>query len=177
MRQRTDDEILKDLKDWPVRNIYVESGVRLIEQLRQLVAEKETQRINWMDAYARQGDSAMEEITNLRQRVAELEAERDAYERALDSVEDQITGLKETRNRVTAERDEALNKLEMAEACLAGDNALITGLKAERDAALNESARLRQYIHDDNEQVAITKAALHRAREIYKTEAGLREAA
>ena len=44
MRQRTDDEILEDLKDWPVRNIYVERGVRLIEQLRHRVAELENER-------------------------------------------------------------------------------------------------------------------------------------
>lgn len=43
MRQRTDDEILEDLKDWPVRNIYVKRGVRLIEQLRKRVAELEKQ--------------------------------------------------------------------------------------------------------------------------------------
>ena len=47
MRPRTDDEILEDLKDWPVRNIYVERGVKLIEQLRQRVAEleKETKQL------------------------------------------------------------------------------------------------------------------------------------
>ena len=66
MRQRTDDEILEDLKDWPVRNIYVERGVRLIEQLRQRVAELEKERDDWQD-----------EALGSRINVETLRAERD----------------------------------------------------------------------------------------------------
>ena len=55
MRPRTDDEILEDLKDWPVRNIYVERGVKLIEQLRQRVQELTAER----DALKQQRDDLL----------------------------------------------------------------------------------------------------------------------
>ena len=73
MRPRTDDEILEDLKDWPVRNIYVERGVKLIEQLRQRVTELEMDRDKaaqyWQiaegrcDALMKQRDALVEAAT------------------------------------------------------------------------------------------------------------------
>ena len=52
-------------------------------------------------------ENPYDQIQALRQRVAELEKERDAALRAYESAEDSVLNLKETRNRVTAERDEA----------------------------------------------------------------------
>lgn len=66
MLQRTDDEILEDLKDWPVRNIYVERGVRLIEQLRQRITELEKDR-----------DAAISEIGKVAREITTLITERD----------------------------------------------------------------------------------------------------
>ena len=42
-----------------------------IEALRQQLADKETQRVNWMMQYKRQGDNAQAVINELRQQLAE----------------------------------------------------------------------------------------------------------
>ena len=80
MRPRTDDEILEDLKDWPVRNIYVERGVKLIEQLRQRVAEL----INEVDHHKRW--------------VAVITAERDKARHYCNIAEGRCDALIKQRN-------------------------------------------------------------------------------
>ena len=106
MLQRTDDEILEDLKDWPVRNIYVERGVRLIEQLRQRITELEKDR-----------DAAISEIGKVAREITTLITERDKAtqywqiaEGRCDALQERIDSLLTTGNAVVERWDSPLWK-------------------------------------------------------------------
>lgn len=161
MRPRTDDEILEDLKDWPVRNIYVERGVRLIEQLRQRVAEFVEQSNLKDETIDRLQDELIalqggNEIEKLRQRVAELDKERDRLSELCDKWNFECDDMREDNNRLAnvadalkQQRDELLAAAEAieidAEECLDFDDcsAMLVSIDAyhkliEAIASINE---------------------------------------